>query len=345
MIDPDICWQAVQDRDPAWDGRFFYAVITTGVFCRPSCPSRPKRRENVRFFATVADAQAAGFRACLRCHPLRDGADPLLLAAARRIADSDPPPDLVALAAEAGLSPGHFQRKFKALFGLSPKQYEVGVRRQRFRTALDQSDSVTAAVFEAGFGAPSRAYDSGGTIGMTPQTYRRGGAGEQIRTLVVTTSLGPLLVAATDKGVCSAEFGEPAELLARLTARFPQADIRPQDDSVRAWAEQVVAAIDHPGSASVPLDLRGTAFQERVWQALTAIPLGRTISYGDLAVSLGQPKAVRAVARACGANNIAMLVPCHRVIGRSGDLTGYKWGLERKRRLLAREAGNSELDL
>jgi len=345
MIDPELCWQAVQERDPALDGHFYYAVTTTGVFCRPSCPSRPKRRQHVRFFATVADAQAAGFRACLRCHPLRDGADPLLLAAARRIADSDPAPDLADLASGAGLSPGHFQRKFKALFGLSPKQYALGVRRQRFRAALDQSDSVTAAVFDAGFGAASRAYDSGGIIGMTPQTYRRGGAGETIRTLVMVTSLGPLLVAATDKGVCSAEFGEPEASMARLGARFPQAQILPQDETVRGWAERVVAAIDQPGSAMVPLDLRGTAFQERVWQALTAIPLGQTISYGDLAQSLGQPKAVRAVARACGANNIAMLVPCHRVIGRSGDLTGYKWGLERKRRLLAREAGDPELDL
>ena len=345
MIDPETCWQAVQDRDPAFDGRFYYAVTTTGVFCRPSCPSRPKRRQNVRFFATAADAQAAGFRACLRCHPLDAGVDPLVLAAARRIADSDPPPDLATLAAEAGLSPGHFQRKFKALFGLSPKQYALGVRRQRFRAALDQSDSVTAALYEAGFGAASRAYDTGGAIGMTPQSYRRGGAGEVIRTLVVATSLGPLLVAATDKGVCSAEFGEPDALMARLVARFPRATIHPQDDSVRDWAERVVAAIDHPGTADVPLDLRGTAFQVRVWQAVTAIPSGHTISYGDLAMTLGQPKAVRAVARACGANNIAMLVPCHRVIGRSGDLTGYKWGLDRKRRLLAREAGDPELDL
>lgn len=340
--DEERLWGAVQRRDKAADGRFVYAVRSTGVYCRPSCPSRPARRENVSFYADPAAAEKAGFRPCKRCRPNENPeveAAEAIRRACERIEAEAEEPDLETLARDAGYSPWHFQRLFKAHVGLSPKQYAIARRKARLRQVLAEASSVTDAIYAAGFGASSRAYEDKGALGMTPSAYRNGAEGETIRYASAKSSLGPVLVAATDRGVCMIEFGDPDQLVPVLTRRFPKARIVRANGDLAALVERVVQLIDSPAvGCDLPLDIRGTAFQERVWKALTLIPPGHTVSYAELAERIGQPTAARAVARACAANGIAVAVPCHRVVRGSGDLSGYKWGVERKRALLARES-------
>lgn len=336
-------WDAVCSRDPSADGRFVYAVKTTGVYCRPSCPSRLSRRENVRFFATPAQAQGAGFRPCKRCTPNLDpGARirQVIDRACRHIQAADEAPSLDVLAQEAGYSAGHFQRLFKATVGLSPKQYAVAHRRARLSNALLAESTVTGAIYKAGFGASSQAYSDASALGMTPGAYRAGAAGEVIRCASAPCSLGTVLVATTERGICMIEFGEDDHLLPLVMKRFPRAQVVRADAKCADLIQRVVHLVDVPSApCDLPLDLRGTAFQLRVWNALTQVPAGRTVSYAELAARLGQPTAVRAVAQACARNGLAVAVPCHRVIHASGDASGYKWGDERKRALLANESG------
>lgn len=339
-------WQAVCDRDGARDGTFVFAVSTTGIYCRPSCTSRRAKRENVMFYDTPAQAETAGFRPCKRCTPDQIAHQLHLQAivqACHDIESAEEEPDLATLAARAGLSPSHFQRIFKAQVGLSPKRYAVAVRKRRLRDELAQAETVTHAIYDAGYASASRAYADGAAPGMAPDRYRRGAAGESISYASAKTSLGEILVAATERGICMVEFGSRQETETALQERFPQARLAPANDDLADWVVRVVTRIDRPNNtrgdaAPLPLDIRGTAFQEKVWRALTEIPPGETVSYGQLAQSLGQPKAARAVAGACATNHLAVVVPCHRVIRGSGNLAGYKWGIERKRALLEREA-------
>lgn len=340
----DVRWRAVATRDACADGRFFYGVATTGVYCRPSCGARLPLRENVRFFDTAAEAVAAGFRPCRRCRPYgpsRQAQHAALVAAAcRRLDAEEPPPALHALAAGAGLSPHHFHRVFKAVTGLTPKGYLQASRAERVRDALQQAGTVTEALYDAGYGSASRFYDGAGdALGMAPRAWRRGGADEVIRFAVAACSLGALLVAATDRGVCAIALGDDPDALVReLQDRFPRADLRGGDAAFEDLVARVTATVEQPGRvADLPLDVRGTAFQQRVWQALRAIPPGETRSYAQVAESLGMPTASRAVAAACAANTLAVAVPCHRVVRQDGGQSGYRWGVERKRALLARE--------
>jgi len=336
-------WQAVCARDRAQDGRFVFAVRTTGIYCRPSCNSRRPRRENVAFYATPAEAAAAGFRPCKRCTPDRAGQAPhaqAVIDACAAIRAAEEEPDLGTLAAGAGLSPGHFQRVFKAQVGLSPKRYAMAVRKQRLREALPQAGTVTGAIFEAGYASASRGY-ADRAPGIAPARLRNGAAGETLRYAAAPTSLGEIVMAATEKGLCLVEFADGRDPAAAVQARFPRAAVAPAGAALVDWLARVVARIDRPrdAAAPLPLDIRGTAFQEKVWQALTRIPMGETVSYAELARSLGQPGAARAVAGACAANRLAVVIPCHRVVRGSGDLAGYRWGTDRKRALIEREAG------
>jgi AraC family transcriptional regulator of adaptative response/methylated-DNA-[protein]-cysteine methyltransferase len=337
-------WDAVRRRDASADGRFVYAVRTTGVYCRPSCPSRPARRENVSFFADGAAARAAGFRACKRCRP--DEASPAsphaaaIARACRLIEEAEEMPALDALAAAAGLSRFHFHRVFKAATGLTPAAYGAARRARRVADALPAAGSVTEALYDAGYGSASRFY-AGATrrLGMAPSTYRKGGEGEEIRFAVGQCSLGAILVAATATGVCAITMGDDPQALVRdLQDRFPRATLVGGDAAFEATVAAVVGLVEDPrGRHDIPLDVRGTAFQERVWRALREIPPGRTASYTEIAGRIGHPAAVRAVARACGANPAAVAIPCHRVVRTDGALSGYRWGVERKRALLERE--------
>lgn len=338
-------WSAVLARDRSFDGRFYYAVTSTGVYCRPSCPARRPKRENVRFFATVADAVAHGFRACARCKPdapaLAEEHAAKVAQACRAIETAQEPPALAALAAAAGLSPHHFHRIFKAITGLTPKAYAVAHRQQTLRNALAKSASVTEAVHASGFNATSRFYaQAAQALGMQPAAFRKGGAGEAIRCATAPCPLGTVLVGASEKGLCAILLGDDATALKReLAARFPRARMTGPDAGLKKLLTQVVALVAEPASAhTLPLDMRGTAFQHRVWMALRDIPPGATVSYADIARRIGKPSAVRAVARACAANPLAVVIPCHRVVAKDGALTGYRWGLARKRALLAKEA-------
>ncbi len=338
-------WQSVTRRDPAADGRFVYAVKTTGIYCRTTCPSRRPARGNTEFFATPAEAEARGYRPCRRCRP-EASAGPqaerldMVLAACRRIEESPEPIGLEALAASFGLSRFHFQRVFKKVLGLSPAAYAKACRVRRLREELAAGREVDRAVYAAGFGSPSRVYEqSDRVLGMTPGAFRGGGKGQRIAYALVRTSLGWLLLAATDKGLCGLDFGPTREGLAELAARrFPGAELVADDPELAALAECVAAAVD-TGLAlgELPLDVRGTAFQHTVWQALREIPRGQTVSYAELAARIGRPTAVRAVARACADNPLAVVIPCHRAVAADGALTGYRWGIERKRELLERE--------
>jgi AraC family transcriptional regulator of adaptative response/methylated-DNA-[protein]-cysteine methyltransferase len=342
-------WARVRARDGDADGQFVYAVKTTGVFCRPSCPARPARPENVAFFADGAQAEAAGFRACLRCRPLAaEGRDPMTarveaLAAFIR-AHADEPLPLSRLAAEAALSPFHLQRGFKAVLGVSPRQFQAAERLKAFKARLRAGDSVLGATFEAGYGSTSRVYEQlDGSLGMTPSAYRAGGAGESLRHAVRETALGPLMMAATERGVCFVQFGDSAEaLIGQLRSEFPNADLEPAgpdaDAPLGAW---MTALDDHLSRAGprpdLPLDLRGTAFQLRVWRFLLSVKAGEVVSYAELAAGVGSPRAVRAAASACARNRVAVLIPCHRALRADGGLGGYRWGLDRKRALLDAE--------
>jgi AraC family transcriptional regulator, regulatory protein of adaptative response / methylated-DNA-[protein]-cysteine methyltransferase len=340
----DARWAAVVARDSHADGEFFYSVRTTGVYCRPSCGSRRPQRANVGFHDTAAHAEAAGFRACKRCRPRERSLDVLqaekVAAACRLIEQADRPPTLAQLAHQAGLSSFHFHRLFKAHTGVTPKQYANADRARAVRESLTQSGSVTDAIYQAGFNSSSRFYaQAADMLGMTPTRYRQGGTQEEIRFAVGQTSLGAILVAASRVGVCAIAMGNDPDALVRdLQNRFRQATLVGADAKFEALVAQVVGAVEAPRlGLQLPLDVRGTAFQRRVWQALRKIPAGSTASYTQLAAQLGVPKAVRAVAQACAANPVAIAIPCHRVVRHDGGLSGYRWGVERKRELLKRE--------
>ncbi|TGD96499.1 bifunctional DNA-binding transcriptional regulator/O6-methylguanine-DNA methyltransferase Ada [Methylobacterium nonmethylotrophicum] len=335
---------AIARRDRSADGHFVYAVRTTGVYCRPSCAARPARPENVSFHPTCAAAEAAGFRACRRCRPneasLAERQAASVARACRRIEAAETPPALAALAAEAGLSPYHFHRVFKQVTGVTPRAYAAARRATRVAEGLRQAGTVTEAIYEAGYSAASRFYAaSTARLGMTPTAYRRGGEGTAIRFAVGACSLGHVLVAATASGVCAILLGDDPETLVRdVQDRFPKAVLTGGDRDFEAVVAQAVGLVEAPGSAStLPLDIGGTAFQQRVWQALRAIPPGRTATYAEVAQAIGAPSAARAVALACGANAIAVAIPCHRVVRQDGSLSGYRWGVARKRALLDRE--------
>lgn len=337
-------WRAVLDRDKACDGQFYYSVATTGVYCRPSCASRPARRENVRFHATCADAEAAGFRPCKRCRPneasLEETHAAKVAAACRLIEESEEPPSLAALAETSGLSPYHFHRIFKAATGVTPKAYAVAHRAKRIRENLTRSSTVTEAIHAAGFNSASRFYaGSDATLGMTPSDFRAGGKQTEIRFALAKCSLGTVLVAATAKGIAAITLGDdPDELLRDLEQRFPKATLIGADTTFEDTVVKVVALVEAPRAGfDLPLDVQGTAFQHRVWDALRQIPPGTTITYSELAERIGNPAAVRAVASACANNPVAIAVPCHRVVQKGGALAGYRWGIERKRTLLDRE--------
>ncbi len=341
----DARWDAVRRRDPAFDGKLFFAVRTTGVYCRPSCGSRPARRENVSFYASVGAAERAGYRACKRCRPDKLGApDPKVEAVKRAcemIASAEEAPKLADLAARAGMSPYHFHRLFKKVTGVTPKAYAAQTQARRAADGLRTAETITAAIYDAGFNSSSRFYETASArLGMTPTAVRRGGKGAAIRFAIGEASLGAVLVAATDKGVCAILLGDDPDVLAReLQDRFPRAELVGGDPVFERTVARVVGLIEAPGQRlDLPLDIRGTAFQERVWQALRAIPASRTATYAQIARAVGQPKAARAVAQACAANPLAVAIPCHRVVRADGDVSGYRWGVERKRALIAREA-------
>ncbi|MFT8243902.1 methylated-DNA--[protein]-cysteine S-methyltransferase [Roseomonas sp. BN140053] len=338
----DALWAALLRREVRDDA--LYAVATQGVYCRFGCPSRPPLRRNARFFPGIAEAEAAGFRPCRRCDPRGERAAlhaEAVRAACALIEASDTIPSLAALAARAGYARHHFLRLFRDTTGLTPRSFAEGVRARRLQAALGSGARVADAVAEAGFGSESRVYEQPGrALGMTPGAARRGGAGEVIRIALAESAMGPLLVGATELGICFLGFGEtPDALEGDLRARFPQARIEPAGEALAGALRDAVRFVAEPHAAlNLPLDLRGTAFQRRVWEALRAIPLGETRTYGGLAAELGDPRATRAVARACARNPVSLAVPCHRVVGKDGSLTGYRWGVERKRALLEAEA-------
>ena len=340
-------WTAVQQRDARADGLFYYSVKTTGVYCRPSCGARLPRRENVRFHPTPDAAERAGFRACRRCHPgsagLAEQHAAAVARACRMIQRAENVPGLEALARAAGMSRFHFHRVFKAVTGVTPKEYAAAHRSRRVREELKAAPTVTEAIYGAGFNSNGRFYaTSSQVLGMTPTSYRAGGDGVIIRFAVGECSLGSVLVATSAKGVCAILLGDSPDALVRdLQDRFPKARLLGGDNDFEQIIARVVGFVDAPaGGLDLPLDVRGTAFQQRVWQALRKIPAGSTASYAEIAKRIRRPKAVRAVAQACAANTIAVAIPCHRVVRTDGELSGYRWGVARKRALLDREAAS-----
>lgn len=338
-------WTAVVARDCTFEGRFFYSVKTTGVYCRPSCATRLANPKNVRFHVDAADAEAAGFRPCKRCKPdqppLEQQHAALVADACRAIEATETMPTLAGLTSGSGLSPHHFHRVFKAVTGLTPRDYAAAHRAKRVRESLVETERVTDAIYDAGFGSASRFYErADAMLGMTPTSYRNGGADAVIRFAVGESSLGPILVAASDKGVCAILMDDDPDALVRdLQDRFPKARLIGADADFEATVAKVVGVVEAPRlGLDLPLDVRGTAFQQRVWRALVEVPAGATASYADVARAIGAPASVRAVAQACGANALAVAIPCHRVVRTDGGLSGYRWGIERKRALLAREA-------
>jgi AraC family transcriptional regulator of adaptative response/methylated-DNA-[protein]-cysteine methyltransferase len=343
-------WRAVQARDASCDGLFYYGVRTTGVYCRPSCASRQPKRENVQFFALPEAARQAGFRACLRCRPdeieINDPQAELVQSLCRLIEQHlEEPSNFAALSEQVRLSQFHLQRLFKKLMGITPRQYAEARRADRFKTRVKSGQNVTEAMYDAGYGSSSRLYEKASAqLGMTPATYRKGGKGMKIKYTIAESPLGLLLVAATDKGICSVTLGDQRESLTNdLHAEFPQAEISADTEQLQAQVDTLLAHLagqkPHP---ALPLDVQGTAFQKRVWEELRNIPYGQTASYGEVARRIGQPSATRAVARACATNPAALVTPCHRVVRENGDLGGYRWGVERKRQLLEQERKASE---
>jgi AraC family transcriptional regulator of adaptative response/methylated-DNA-[protein]-cysteine methyltransferase len=345
----DARWAAVVSKDPAADGCFVYSVRTTGVYCRPSCAAKLPRRDNVGFHDSSVDAEHAGFRPCKRCTPdqppLRQRQADKMAEICRLIEAADTPPDLAALAQAAGMSSYHFHRVFKATVGVTPRAYAAAHRARRVREALAGTQSITDAIYEAGFNSNGRFYQSApDLLGMRPGDYRAGGTNSTIRFAVADCSLGAVLVAASAKGVCAILLGDDPEALVRdLQARFPRAELIGGDRDFEQLVARVIELVERPAAGlDLPLDVRGTAFQQRVWQALRQIPAGSTATYREIAERLGVPAAVRAVAGACAANAIAVAIPCHRVVRSDGSLSGYRWGIERKRTLLEREASDGD---
>lgn len=358
LPDPDTCWQAVQRRDRAYNGRFWFSVKTTGVYCLPSCAARPPLRGNVAFHASPEAAEAAGFRACKRCKPRDWRADlglskPVaraceLFDAQFESCEADSAPSLAAVARKVGLSSGALSKRFLAELGVNPRDWLIARKRQRFRRALRDGSSVAEAIYGAGYGSPSRVYESSDrALGMTPATYARGGAGAHIDYTTVQSDYGRVLVAATQKGIAAVFLGDDDRALEKsLKQDFPAAEIERNDEGLGTRVKAVLSrlygrkpsALDAP---DVPLDIVGTAFQWKVWKALTEIPPGETRTYGEIAVRIGAPKSARAVGRACATNQAAVVIPCHRAVGASGALTGYRWGVARKERLLAEERRRS----
>ncbi len=338
-------WAAVAARDAKADGKFVYSVKTTGVYCRPSCAARRAQPENVQFHATAADAERAGFRPCKRCKPdrasLAEQQADKVAELCRLIDNAETVPSLETLATHAGLSVYHLHRVFKAVTGLTPRAYAAAHRANRVRAELDRSSTVTDAIYGAGYSSNGRFYEeANGVLGMTPTNYRAGGTNMDIRFAVGECSLGSILVATSDRGVCAILLGDdPDELARELQDRFPRAMLIGGDAGFEELVAKVVGLVESPRlGLDLPLDVRGTAFQQRVWQALRKIPAGKTVSYTEIAKRIGVPKSVRAVAQACSANPLAVAIPCHRVVRHDGGLSGYRWGVERKRALLEREA-------
>ncbi|MEO7654489.1 MAG: methylated-DNA--[protein]-cysteine S-methyltransferase [Sphingomicrobium sp.] len=345
-IDADAAWAAFERRDRSWDGRVIGAVSTTGIYCKPSCPARRPKREHVEFFSTNEEARAAGYRACLRCRPDEVARDEAAVAKAVSIIEAaEEALRLAELAGAVGYAPHHFQRLFTRALGISPAAYARAIRARRAETHLAANERVTDTIYDSGYSSPSGFYsDAKERLGMTPSAWRHGGAGETIRWTMFDSPLGPMFLAATSKGICRLTFDDSEESLRR---KFPRATIIADRDGLREIAEAALAAIERPGQApDLPIDVRGTAFQEKVWSELRRIPLGETRSYADIAKAIGQPGAVRAVGTANGDNPVAVLVPCHRVIRSDGTLGGYAGGLDRKKLLLAAEGiGQRQPDL
>ena len=343
-ISHDPRWQDVLQRNPDADERFVYGVASTGVYCRASCPARQPKPHNVHFFADCTAAEQAGYRPCLRCTPHqqspRQRQAALIESACKRIAAAEQIPDLQLLADEAGMSRYHFHRLFKAATGLTPRGYAMAARQQRLQQQLGSAASITTAIYAAGYQSSSRFYaESAQLLGMTPRNYRAGGKQAVIHFAIGQCSLGAILVAQSDKGICAILLGEqPERLLQQLQDQFPQAQLIGADHDFEQQVALVIGLIDNPRQGlPLPLDIRGTAFQQRVWQALRDIPPGQTLSYSALAARIGSPSAVRAVAQACAANVLAVAIPCHRVVRQDGQLSGYRWGIARKQALLDKE--------
>jgi AraC family transcriptional regulator of adaptative response/methylated-DNA-[protein]-cysteine methyltransferase len=344
-ITTDSRWNQLVARDKSADGEFFYSVATTGVYCRPSCGARTPLPKNVAFYRTTQEAERAGFRACKRCKP---NAPPLAQVHAAIVADlcrfieeAESAPKLEELAERSGLSPFHLHRVFKEVTGVTPRAYAAAARAKKMRASLDRSGSVTEAVYDAGYSSSSRFYETSNAIlGMTPKRWRAGGEGMTIRFAVGECSLGSILVAASERGICAVTLGDDPDALAKdLQDRFPRAELVPGDRGFERVVAKVIAFVDAPKKGlDLPLDVQGTAFQERVWKALQLVPFGQTTSYGEIARRIGAPRAVRAVATACGENRLAVVIPCHRVVTVAGGLAGYRWGIERKRALLDAES-------
>jgi AraC family transcriptional regulator of adaptative response/methylated-DNA-[protein]-cysteine methyltransferase len=345
MTGLDLRWRALAARDAAADGTFVYGVTSTGIYCRPSCPSRRPRADRVRFFDTTTDARQEGFRACKRCRPdavglAQPGIEAVRLASAYLATHADETVTLGHLARVASMSPHHLQRRFKAIVGLSPREFQSAVRAGKLRTSLRDGRDVTTAIYEAGYGSPSRVYEAAPTgKGMSLSSYRRGGAGMRIAYSTTTSPVGMVLVAATENGVCSVKIGDSASALEQdLRREYPAAEIEPDKKRRSEWVQSIARHLrGEAPSLDLPIDVRATAFQWKVWRALQQIPYGETRAYADVARGIGKPKAVRAVARACATNPVALVVPCHRVIPAAGGIGGYRWGSDRKQRLLLTE--------
>lgn len=346
QLDDERCWQAVLEKDVTQNGRFVYAVRTTGVYCRPSCSSRRPNRVNVAFFVQPGAAELAGFRACRRCRPLETDAQVTLVEQACRYleANLNSSPTLSELSSQIGSSPFHLQRVFKRITGISPRQYADALRMGQLKKGLQEQESVTTALYEAGYSSTSRLYErTPSQLGMTPTTYQKAGKGSSIAYTIAQSSLGYILVAATGQGICAIRLGdEEASLETTLEQEYRAARLYRDDDQLAQWVEAILRYLDgQQPHLDLPLDIQATAFQKRVWEELQRIPYGSTRTYGEVARAIGQPGAVRAVARACATNSVALAIPCHRVIREDGNLAGYRWGIVRKQRLLESERRNA----
>lgn len=342
-METEVYWRAVQERDARFDGAFVFAVKTTGIFCRPSCTARPAKRENVEFFEAAERAELSGFRACLRCRPKQiERTDPQVetVLKAIELISEDTEMSLDDVSSEVGMSSYHFQRKFKEIIGISPKKYAEAKRMEKFKDELRGGSDVVTAMYEAGYGSSSRLYEKAAVeLGMTPAVYRKGGKGMNINYVITDCELGKLLVARTKRGICSVTFGEDADTMREaLNKEYPNAEISADDKDLKNAVDAILKYLAGKNKRLVlPLDLQATAFQLQVWDFLRKIPYGETRSYSEVAEAIGDKKKVRAVAQACAKNRVAMVIPCHRVVASDGKLSGYRWGVERKKQLLENE--------